>query len=401
MTTIDGRLTAAAEELKRSLECAPEVEFRRAATKLTNLAIAAAAAAVVLILVAVPVWLTVGNSGGVVHSPSATTSAQSPASVTLVAQLDDLGVINPVLLDDGTIVARAWSNDGPEDQPQPRGFGRSTDEGATWTFIPSDETMFRSGATLAAIVNVLVAPVWDAGTGAVSVLTSQDFGATWFEQELPVPDGYLPLGMRGGAVVVDEAGRFVVYGGNGKWTSTDGMSWEARTQNYSYRSLSWFPQIVDDVLVVSGEDDRIYVLAPGKALEVVLEPDAEGLRLAARNGEVLAWGTIPSDSDGTGTWLGITTDGRVWSEHTSDRDFTVVHQVSDDLGSGYLGLTFDPALDVTTVYRSPDLATWTEIARVETGRGAAVYQVVEVAGGVLVLAWADGQETLWLIDLGG
>ena len=227
------------------------------------------------------------------------------------------------------------------------------------------------------------------------MLISQDSGATWSAVELPVPEDYLALGMRGGAVVVDEANRFVVYGGNGKWISSDGVNWEAGIQDNSYRSLSWFPQMIGDVLVAVGEDDRIYTVVPGEALEVALEPDAEWVDLAAGSGTVVAWGTSLSDSGGT--WLGITTDGFTWSEHNSDLSFTVVHPLSDELGAGYLGITLDPEPGAVTVYRSPDLNTWTEIAQIETGEDAGIYQVVEVDGGVLALAWGD-EQTLWLID---
>ena len=71
--------------------------------------------------------------------------------------------------------------------------------------------------------------------------------------------------------------------------------------------------------------------------------------------------------------------------------------MSDELGAGYLGITLDPEPGAVTVYRSPDLNTWTEIAQIETGEDAGIYQVVEVDGGVLALAWGD-EQTLWLID---
>jgi len=381
-----------------------DLDRRTGATRPTTLAIAAVAVVVVLLVVAIPAWLTRDNNSDVVVTPSTTTSAPSTTSAprtadaVLLAELGDLGLISPVVLDDGTIVARAWLLANPDDQEQ-LGFGRSTDGGATWVFVPSEETAFRTGPELAAVGNLLVAPIWDVGTGAISVLTSQDRGATWFASELPVPDDYLAVGLRSAAVVVDEADRFVVYGGNGKWISSDGVNWEAGIRDNSNRSLMWFPQMIKDVLVVTGEDDRIYAAAPGEALEVVLEPDAELVSLAARKGTVVAWGTIPSDSAGTGTWLGATTDGRTWSEHISDLDFTWVHPLSDGLGAGYMGITFDPEPGAATVYRSPDLNTWTEIAQIETGENARIYQAVEVDGGVLALAWGD-EQTLWFLELG-
>lgn len=348
---------------------------------------ATAALAVLVLFVPIFFWFGSDDSG-----------TQRTADAVLLAELGDLGLISPVVLDDGTIVARAWLMADPDDQPQ-LGFGRSTDGGATWMFVPSEETAFGTGAELAAVGNLLVAPVWDVGTGAVLMLTSQDRGATWSASALPVPDGYLALGLRSAAVVVDEKDRFVVYGGNGKWISSDGVNWEAGIRDTSYRSLMSFPQTIKDVLVVTGEDDRIYAAAAGEALEVALEPGAEGVSLAARKDTVVAWGTIPSDSPGTGTWLGVTTDGRTWSERTSDLEFTWVHPLSDGLGAGYLGTTFDPQPGTATVYRSPDLNTWTEIAQIETGEDAGIYQVVEVDGGVLALAWGD-EQTLWLIELG-
>jgi len=117
----------------------------------------------------------------------------------------------------------------------------------------------------------------------------------------------------------------------------------------------WLPQVVDGVLVVPGVDNRTYAARADEALEVVLEPAVEGNRLVASDGTALAWGMGTADSNATGSWLGTTTDGRTWSEHVSDQQFTVVHPFSDDLGSGYVAVA--PGMPGTaTVYRSP---TWT------------------------------------------
>jgi len=405
MTNIDDSLAAAVEELRRSLDKAPEQEFRPRVTRMTNLVVAVVAAVVVLALVAIPAWLT-RDANNDITIPPASTAAPSTTSTTsttaatttmdaiLVAELDDLILLNPVVLDDGSIVAKALLIADPNDQPEP-GFGRSTDVGANWTFVPSEENLGRAGLELAAVGNVLVSPVWDVGTGHTDVMVSQDSGATWSTVVLPVPADYVALGFRGGSVVVDDAGRFVVYGGNGKWVSSDGVNWEASIQDNSNRSLMRFPQMINDVLVATGEDDRIYAGVPGEALEVAYEPNARGVSLAAGNDRVVAWGTSLADSGGT--WLGITTDGQNWSEHLTDLSLAVVEPLSDELGAGYLGITPGSVSNAATVYRSQDLDTWTEVARIN---GDAIgYQVVETDHGILALARGGDQQTLWFVDL--
>lgn len=140
--------------------------------------------------------------------------------------------------------------------------------------------------------------------------------------------------------------------------------------------------MINDALVVTGEDDRIYAGAPGEALEVAHEPNAKGVSLAAGNDRVVAWGTSLAESGGT--WLGITTDGQTWSEHLTDLSLAVVEPLSDELGAGYLGITPGSVSNPATVYRSQDLDTWTEVARIN---GDAIgCQVVETDRGILAFA---------------
>lgn len=403
MTTVKDRLETAVAELERSVDRLPDRAFRPAALKLANLVVTVVAAIVVLALVAIPALLIRVGSGEVVDQPSSTTSAPSTtaapvtARAVLRAELGNLILISPVLLDDGTIVARAQRIIEPTEWPE-EGFGRSADGGATWSFVSPEKPTLNSGWEIAAVGNVLVAPATDAETGGSYVLTSRDSGASWFAAELAVPDDYLASsGMRMPAVTVDTADRFVLYSGNGVWVSSDGVNWEGSLRDNSYRSLWPTPQMVDDVLVVSGEDGRIYAAAPDQALEVVMEPGSAIVSLAARDGAIVAWASASPDAPTAGTWIGSTTDGFIWTEHPTDLSFSVVHPLSVDLGGGYLGITRDQESGAT-VYRSPNLTNWTEIALIESGDEATISQVVETEGGLLALAWGE-QQTLWFIGL--
>lgn len=388
MNTIDDRLRIAVEELGRALDEVPEGEFRPGVTRFANLAVALVAAAVVVGLVAIPAWLMRDDTDrDVVDTPTTTSAAPTAPQATLVAELGELALINPVVLSDGTVVARAWHTIDVQPFSQP-GFARSTDDGATWTFTPSDEVVITAAPVLAAVGDVVV------GMGSGGLLVSEDGGETWSSVELLIPDDFFQQGFRG-AVTVDEADRFVLYFGNGKWVSSDGLNWEASIQDNAYRSLKWDPQILNDILVVAGEDDRIYNMVPGQALEVSLEAKAEGVSLAAGNGTVVAWGTSLSDPDGT--WLGTTTDGLTWSEHSSDLSLDSVVVLSEGLGGGYLAVSPDPIFDRASVYRSPDLETWVEIAKIDVETEN--FQLTEVESGVLVIAWGLDQQTLWFVDL--
>lgn len=393
MKTIDDRLTAAVEELQRSLDTVPETGFRPAVTRVVNVAIAVVGALVVLALIAIPAWLTRGTNTDVTVPPAtssapSTTAAPETMKATLVAELGDLSLMSPVVLDDGTIVARAWLTTDLTEPSQP-GFARSSDDGATWTFDPTDEEILTSPPSVALVDDVVVA------LGSGGALVSRDGGETWTVADLTPPEDFVELGFRGGAIAVDGADRFVVYWGNGKWVSNDGLSWEGSIQDNSYRSLSWDPQIIGDVLVAVGEDDRIYNMVPGQALEVSLEGVAEQVFLTAGNGTVLARGKPLSDSGGT--WLGTTADGLTWSEHKSDLSFADIVVLSEVLGGGYLGVAAEPETGVATAYRSPDLEAWTAVARIDGGTVPS--QLVEVEGGVLAIAWGSAQQIVWFVEL--
>jgi hypothetical protein len=308
---------------------------------------------------------------------------------TLVAELGGLQLMSPVVLDDGTIVARAWLAVDVEPFSEP-GFARSTDDGATWTFVSSGEEPLVAAPGLAAVGDTLVS------LGSGGAVVSQDRGETWSLVELPALEDYLYQGFMA-AVVVDDADQFVVLWGNGRWVSSDGLSWEGSIQDNSYRTLRWDPQIVGDVLVAAGEDDRIYNMVPGQALEVSLEGVAEQVFLTAGSGTVLARGK--SLSDAGGTWLGTTTDGLSWLEHTTDLPLADVVVLSEALGGGYLGVAVPSDSDLAIIYRSPDLETWTAVAWV--GGGTAPSQLVEIDGGVLAIVWGSAQQTVWFVELEG